>query len=230
MKIKALRVAFSHTVPVLTGYLFLGFAYGLLMHSAGFSAVVSVAMSLFVYAGSMQYAAVPLLCAPFAPFSALMLALMVNARHIFYGVSMLDKYRSCGKKEPYLVFALTDETFSLNVSARIPDNVSREDFYFFTSLLDHCYWVAATLLGGILGKALTLNTQGIEFVMTALFVTVFTGQWMESKEHRPALIGLGASALCLFVFGAAGFILPAMALMIAALLVMRKPLDKGAKA
>ncbi|MEG2931088.1 MAG: AzlC family ABC transporter permease [Ruthenibacterium sp.] len=230
MKSKALRMAFLHTIPVLTGYCFLGLSYGLLMHSAGFSVSVSVAMSLFVYAGSMQYASVPLLCAPFAPFSALALALVVNARHIFYGISMLNQYRACGKKAPYLIFALTDETFSVQISAKIPADVRQDDFCFFTSLLDQCYWVTATLLGGLLGGMLTLNTQGIEFVMTALFVVIFTGQWMESKEHRPAIIGLGASVLCLLIFGASGFILPAMGLMIAVLLMLRKPLDRGAGA
>ena len=219
------KAAFPHTIPVLTGYLFLGFAYGLLMRSAGFSALVSVAMSLFVYAGSMQYAAVPLLCGAFHPLSALMLTLMVNARHIFYGVSMLGRYRACGKKEPYLIFALTDETFSVNISAQIPHGINASDFYLCVSLMNQAYWVLATLLGSLLGGALTLNTKGIEFVMTALFVTIFTGQWMENREHRPALVGLGASAACLLLFGASRFILPAMVCIIAALLLLRKPLS-----
>lgn len=229
MRLRALRAAFPHTIPVLTGYLFLGMAYGLLMHSAGFPVWYAPFISLVVYAGSMQYAAVPLLGGPFDPLGALALALMVNARHLFYGVPMLEAYRAAGRKWPYLAFALTDETFSVNVSARPPEGVDRGWFFFWTSLLNQSYWVAASLLGGVLGGLLAFDTRGIEFVMTALFVTIFTGQWMDGPEHRPALAGLGASALCLFVFGAQRFILPAMALILALLLAMRGPLERGAQ-
>ena len=215
MKRKALRAAFPHTLPVLTGYAFLGLAYGILMQSAGFPFWYPALISLVVYAGSMQYAAVPLLGAAFDPAGAFFLTLMVNARHLFYGVSMLEPYRAAGKKTPYLVFAMSDETFSVNVSAGW--------FMFWVSLLDQFYWVAASALGGLLGRVLTVSTKGIEFVMTALFVTIFTGQWMEDREHRPALVGLGASVLCL---GAGNFILPAMALIVLLLLVMRPALDK----
>ena len=217
MKRKALRAAFPHTLPVLTGYAFLGLAYGILMQSAGFPFWYPALISLVVYAGSMQYAAVPLLGAAFDPAGAFFLTLMVNARHLFYGVSMLEPYRAAGKKTLYLVFAMSDETFSVNVSAW---------FMFWVSLLDQFYWVAASALGGLLGRVLTVSTKGIEFVMTALFVTIFTGQWMEDREHRPALVGLGASVLCLALFGAGNFILPAMALIVLLLLVMRPALDK----
>ena len=215
MKRKALRAAFPHTLPVLTGYAFLGLAYGILMQSAGFPFWYPALISLVVYAGSMQYAAVPLF-----------LTLMVNARHLFYGVSMLEPYRAAGKKTPYLVFAMSDETFSVNVSACPPEGVDRGWFMFWVSLLDQFNWVAASALGGLLGRVLTVSTKGIEFVMTALFVTIFTGQWMEDREHRPALVGLGASVLCLALFGAGNFILPAMALIVLLLLVMRPALDK----
>ena len=226
MKRKALRAAFPHTLPVLTGYAFLGLAYGILMQSAGFPFWYPALISLVVYAGSMQYAAVPLLGAAFDPAGAFFLTLMVNARHLFYGVSMLEPYRAAGKKTPYLVFAMSDETFSVNVSACPPEGGDRGWFMFWVSLLDQFYWVAASALGGLLGRVLTVSTKGIEFVMTALFVTIFTGQWMEDREHRPALVGLGASVLCLALFGAGNFILPAMALIVLLLLVMRPALDK----
>ena len=190
MKRKALRAAFPHTLPVLTGYAFLGLAYGILMQSAGFPFWYPALISLF------------------------------------YGVSMLDPYRAAGKKTPYLVFAMSDETFSVNVSACPPEGVDRGWFMFWVSLLDQFYWVAASALGGLLGRVLTVSTKGIEFVMTALFVTIFTGQWMEDREHRPALVGLGASVLCLALFGAGTFILPAMARIVLLLLVMRPALDK----
>ncbi len=227
VKIRELKAAFPYTVPVLTGYLFLGMAYGILMHSAGYPLWYAPMMSLLVYAGSMQYAAVPLLGAPFDPLGALMLTLMVNARHLFYGVSMLKPYRAAGRKWPYLVFAMSDETFSINVSAQPPEGVDRGWLFFWVSLLDQSYWVAACAFGGAVGEALTFDTRGIEFVMTALFVTVFAGQWQAEREHRPALAGLGASLACLALFGADAFILPAMLLIIGLLLALRGPLTRA---
>ena len=208
MKEKLWRAAFAQTLPVLAGYLFLGFAYGVLMRRAGFSTLWAVGLSLFIYAGSMQYAAVPVLTGAFDPIGAFLLSIMVNARHMFYGISMLEKYR---KWAPYLIFSLTDETFSVNVAAKVPQGVDETAFYAATSALDHAYWVGATLLGAVLGGVLTLEVKGIEFVMTALFVTIFTDQWL----------GLGGAAVCLAVFGAANFMLPAMALITGALLIWR---------
>lgn len=227
MKKKAFCAAFPVTLPVLTGYLFLGVAYGLLMQKAGLSVWVTLAMSALVYAGSMQYAAIPLLCGAFAPLSALSLALMVNARHVFYGVSLLPRYRKTGGYEPYLAFSLTDETFSVNVSANLPPDLAPGDFYFAVSVLDQSYWVAASVMGHLFGSALTLNTEGVEFVMTALFAVIATGQWMETREHRPALIGLGASAVCLALFGSERFILPAMGLILLLLLALHSPLERA---
>lgn len=227
MQRNAFRAAFPATLPVLTGYLFLGLAYGLLMQREGLSVWVTLAMSAVVYAGSIQYAALPLLSAPFAPLSALALALMVNARHVFYGISMLPRYRKTGRYEPYLAFALTDETFSVNVSAQIPPNVAPGAFYFAVSLLNQSYWVAASVAGHLFGNLLAFNTQGVEFVMTALFTVILTGQWMETREHRPALIGLGASGLCLVLFGPGQFILPAMALILLLLLALHGPLERS---
>ena len=176
MREKLWRAAFAQTLPVLAGYLFLGFAYGVLMRHAGFSPLWAVGMSIFVYAGSMQYAAVPVLAGAFDPVGALLLSIMVNARHMFYGVSMLGRYRRAGKWAPYLIFSLTDETFSVNVAAKVPQGVDETAFYVAASALDHAYWVGATLLGAMLGGVLTLEVKGIEFVMTALFVTIFTDQ------------------------------------------------------
>lgn len=176
-------------------------------------------MSIFVYAGSMQYAAVPVLAGAFDPVGALLLSIMVNARHMFYGVSMLGRYRRAGKWAPYLIFSLTDETFSVNVAAKVPQGVDETAFYAAASALDHAYWVGATLLGAMLGGVLTLEVKGIEFVMTALFVTIFTDQWLNAKRHGPALLGLAGAAVCLAVFGAANFMLPAMALITGALLI-----------
>lgn len=228
MHLKALRAALPHTLPVLTGYLFLGLAYGVLMRAAGFPVWMTALCSTLIYAGSMQYAALPLLSA-FDPAGAFLLSLMINARHLFYGLSMLGPYSGTGKKKPYLIFALTDETFSVNVSARPPEGVDRGWFLFYVSLLDQLYWVAASAAGAVLGGALPFDTKGIEFVMTALFVTIFTGQWLDHADHRPALVGLGASAACLLVFGAQRFILPAMALITVLLLCLRPAGGKAPK-
>ena len=164
---------------------------------------------------------VPVLTGAFDPIGAFLLSIMVNARHMFYGISMLEKYRRAGKWAPYLIFSLTDETFSVNVAAKVPQGVDETAFYAATSALDHAYWVGATLLGAVLGGVLTLEVKGIEFVMTALFVTIFTDQWLAAKRHGPALLGLGGAAVCLAVFGAANFMLPAMALITGALLIWR---------
>lgn len=221
MKKNALRAAFPQTLPVLAGYLFLGFAYGVLMRHSGFSVPWAVGMSLFVYAGSMQYAAVPVLTGAFDPLGAFLLSVMVNARHVFYGISMLGPYRRAGKWAPYLIFSLTDETFSVNVAAKMPPGADATAFYAAASVLDHAYWVGATALGAALGGVLTLDVKGIEFVMTALFVTIFTDQWLHTKRHGPALVGLAGAVVCLGIFGAESFMLPAMALITGVLLLWR---------
>ena len=225
MKRKALRAAFPHTLPVLTGYAFLGLAYGILMQSAGFPFWYPALISLVVYAGSMQYAAVPLLGAAFDPAGAFFLTLMVNARHLFYGVSMLEPYRAAGKKTPYLVFAMSDETFSVNVSACPPEGVDRGWFYFFVSLLDEFYWFLGATLGGILGGLLRFNTEGLDFVMTAMFVVIFMDQWLKEKHHFSAWIGLIASVACLLIFGADNFLIPTMICILVALTALRKPVE-----
>ena len=226
MKKKAFRAALPYSLPICIGFLFIAMSYGFLMRSRGFSVFYPMAMSAFIFAGSMEFVAVELLLSAYAPLHAFLLTLMVNARHLFYGISMLEKYKGMGWKKPYLIFGMCDETFSINCTVTPPEGVDRGWFMFWVSLLDQFYWVAASALGGLLGRVLTVSTKGIEFVMTALFVTIFTGQWMEDREHRPALVGLGASVLCLALFGAGNFILPAMALIVLLLLVMRPALDK----
>ena len=224
MDAKTLRAAFPHTIPVLTGYLFLGFAYGLLMHGAGYPAWLAVLCSLVVYAGAAQYAAVPLL-GVFDPAGTFLLTLMLNARHVFYGLSMLDKYQDTGKTKPYLIFSLTDETYSILVSVRPPKGTDERRFWLAVSGLNQFYWVAATAAGAWLGAAMPFDTAGVEFVMTALFVTLFTEQWLQTKRHRPARIGLGASLLCLWLFRT-NFIVPAMVLFVIFLLAQRNQLEQ----
>lgn len=221
-----MKAAFPHTVPVMMGYLFLGFAFGVLMQSKGFSFIWAVLMSLLIYAGSMQFVAINFLTGGTGIISIIMLTLMVNIRHVFYGLAMLTKFRDIGKKKPYLIFALTDETFSLLCSAEPPQNVNKNWFLFWIAFLDQIYWITGTALGGILGSILPFNTKGIDFAMTALFVVIFVEQWKSSKNHIPALTGLIGSALCLAIFGASNFILPAMILIVIIMTVCRGRLEE----
>lgn len=221
----AFKAAFPLTLPICAGFLFVGLAYGVYMNSKGFSFLYPMLMSMTVFAGSMEFVAVTLLLSPFQPLYAFFLTLMVNARHLFYGLSMLEKYRGVGAKKWYLVFGMCDESFSINCNAKVPDGVDRGWFMFFVTLLNHIYWVVGATLGGLLGGLVPVDMKGIEFVMTALFVVIFLDQWLTHKKHLPGLIGIIGSALCLIVFGADNFILPAMALMLALLTLLRPKLD-----
>lgn len=224
---RALAAAFPITIPVMVGYLFLGVAFGVLLQKNGYGVFWAILMSAVIYAGSMQFLAINFLTPGVGVLSIIFMTLMVNIRHIFYGLSMLERFRGTGKKKPYLIFSLTDETFSLLCSADPPQGVDRGLFYFFISLLDQVYWVAGSALGGLAGALLSFNTKGIDFAMTALFVVIFVNQWRESKQHLPALCGLSLTALCLLVFGADNFLLPALLLILAALLLCRRRLERG---
>lgn len=227
MKTKALKAALPHTLPVCVGFLFLGMSYGFLMRSKGFSFVYPMFMSLFIFAGSMEFVTVNLLLSTFQPLYAFFLAFMVNARHLFYGISMLEKYKNTGWKKAYLIFGMCDESFTVNCTAEVPADVDAGWFMFFVTLLNQIYWVSGATLGALLGYVVHFNTKGIEFVMTALFVVMFVNQWEETKEHRPALIGLGCSLLCLLIFKAGNFILPSMALIVACFSLIRIQMPKG---
>ena len=213
--------SFLDTLPVMAGYLFLGTGFGMLLHAKGYSILWAAAMSIFIYAGSMQYLAVDLLSGGASLVAAAITTLMVNARHLFYGISMIDKYKGCGWRKPYLIFALTDETYSLNCGGA-PEDVSDSKTYFFlVSLFNQCYWVTGSMLGVLVGSILPVSTEGIDFALTALFVTVFVEQWKSTGDHIPAMIGVLASVLCLLLFGAGNFLIPAMVLITIALTLYR---------
>lgn len=216
---KQLKTAFLTTLPVMAGYVVLGTGFGILLSSKGYNPLWTLAMSVFIYAGSMQYLAVDLLAGGAGLITAALTTLMVNARHLFYGISMIGKYQNAGKYKPYLIFALTDETYSLNCGALPQGITDGPRYYFLVSLFNHCYWVLGSLLGAVLGYVIPFSTEGIDFALTALFVTVFVEQWLSTKDHIPALIGLTASAVCLMIFGADGFLIPAMVLITLALAV-----------
>ncbi|WP_429472353.1 azaleucine resistance protein AzlC [Neobacillus sp. B4I6] len=222
----AFRAAFPYTVPIFAGFVFLGIAYGIYMNSLGFRAIYPILMSLFIFAGSMEFVAANLLLFAFNPINALFLTLMVNARHLFYGISMLDKYKGIGKKKFYMIYGLCDESFSINCTVDIPKNVDKGWFMFFVTLLNHSYWVIGSTIGGIFGSFVKFNTEGLDFVMTALFVVIFIEQWMKEKKHHSALIGVGLSTVSLFIFGGDHFIIPAMFAILGLLTLIRKPLEK----
>ena len=216
------KTAFLSTLPVMAGYVVLGTGFGILLSSKGYGPLWSLAMSLFIYAGSMQYLAVDLLSGGATLIASALTALMVNARHLFYGISMIGKYRDTGRFKPYLIFALTDETYSLNCGELPPSVTDAPAYYFLVSLFNHSYWMAGSLLGGVLGYVIPFNTEGIDFALTALFVTVFVEQWLSTRDHVPALIGVVSSVVCLMIFGADGFLIPAMVLITALLALYRK--------
>ena len=227
MKKRALKAAFPHTIPILTGFLFLGMTYGIYMRSLGFSFVYPMLMSLTIFAGSMEFVAGNMLLGSFNPFQALAMTLMINARHLFYGISMLDKYKGTGAKKFYLIFGMCDESFSINCTAKIPEDVDKGWFMFFVNLLNQCYWFLGATLGGLFGSLIKFNTEGLDFVMTAMFVVIFMEQWFKDKNHINAFIGLGISLISLIAFGADKFILPAMAGILIMLTILKKPLEKG---
>ncbi|MFB7142320.1 azaleucine resistance protein AzlC [Gottfriedia sp. NPDC056225] len=223
----AFRAAFPHTIPIFAGFLFLGIAYGVFMNSLGFSAIYPILMGLTIFAGSMEFIAANLLLISFNPINALLLTLMVNARHLFYGISMLDKYKGTGKKKYYLIFGLCDESFSINYNVDIPENVDKSWFMFFVTFLNHLYWVIGASIGGIFGSLVKFNTKGLDFVMTALFIVIFIEQWMKETKHLSAIVGVGLSAICLLIFGGNNFIIPAMLTILVTLSVLRrKPSEK----
>ena len=225
--LRALRAAFPQTIPILTSFCFLGLTYGVYMHSAGFSFLYPMFMSLTVFGGSLEFLLVSLLVGQFNPVQTILMAFMLQARHLFYGIAMLEQYRSAGWRRLYLIFGMCDETFSINCSAKIPEDVEPKDFYLCVTLLNHAYWVVSATVGGIVGSMLKFDTSGIDFAMTAMFVVILLERLLQEKVHISAIIGLFASVACLLIFGAEAFLLPSMALILVLLTVFRKPIEKA---
>ena len=217
------RYAFKRSLPVMAGYIVLGTGFGILLETKGYGVGWALAMSAFIYAGSMQYVAIDLLAGGASLISAAIMTLMVNARHLFYGISMLNTYKDySGIKKFYLIYGMCDETFSVNCSITPPPEIDRKWFMIWVTLLNQIYWVFAATAGALLGYVIHFDTTGIEFVMTALFVVMFLNQWEESKDHLPALVGLICSAICLLIFGSSNFIVPSMIFIIVAFTAERR--------
>lgn len=222
---RALKAAFPYTVPVLTGYLFIGFAFGVMFQEKGYNFLWAGLVSLLVYAGSGQYLAVNFFAPGVSFIQIVFLEFMVNVRHIFYGLSMLERFQNMGKKKLYMIFSLTDETYSLLCLTKIPKGVEEDKFLFCIAALDQSYWILGSVLGAAAGSAIPFPAEGIDFAMTALFVVIFVEQWLASDNHIPAWIGLACTGIGLLVFGSENFLLPSMAGIMALLLSCRKVID-----
>lgn len=224
---RTLKKAFKDSLPILAGYLALGIGFGVLLHSKGYSFLWALLMSCTIYAGAGQYAAVDLLSSGASLITTAVMTLIINARHFFYGFSLLDKYKGTGKAKPYMIFALTDETYSLVCTAKIPEGIDEKRYYLFLSILDQLYWISGCTIGALLGTFIPFDSTGIDFAMTALFVVIFVEQWLDTKEHLPAILGAATTLVCLFVFGAQYFIIPSMAFIAVELVFFRKRFEKN---
>ena len=222
---KAFKAAWPKTIPIMAGFLFLGFSYGVYMNVSGFSFVYPMVMSAVIYGGSLEFLTVSMLLSPFAPLQVFTVSLMIQARHLFYGISMLEKFKGTGLKKLYLIYGMCDETFSVNYVADIPEDVDRGWFMFFVTLLNQIYWVLGATLGGLFGSLITFNTKGLDFVMTALFAVIFLDRLMTEKKHYTAAIGVLSALACRLIFGADSFMLPTMGLMLLLLTAFKKPLE-----
>lgn len=233
MKMKVMKkkneyqYAFYQSVPIMLGYLFLGAAFGLMLQDAGYHCVWALFMSVFVYAGSMQFVLVTLLSGAQSLLQTFLMTLFINGRHVFYGLSFLEKFRKMGKAYPYMVCSLTDETYSVLCDLKVPEGLDEKKVSFLISLFDQLYWVIGSVAGGLLGRWMPFDTKGIDFSMTALFIVIVVNQWMENKEHFSALTGFLTSLLMLVLLGPDHFLLPALVLSMMLLIVFRKKTDKG---
>ena len=222
------RKAFLKSLPVMAGYVVLGIGFGILLRNAGYGVLWSAAMAVLIYAGSMQYVGIGLLAGGAGILTTILTTVMVNARHLFYSISMIDRYKNAGRYKPYMIFALTDETYSLLCDGETPDPEYADLYRFLVSLFNHLYWITGCVLGSLLGAVLPFSTAGIEFSMTALFIASFTEQWLRTKDHIPALTGLLATLLCLIVLGPKNFLIPAMLLITLILTLLRGRLGRKA--
>lgn len=220
------KYAFKQSLPIMAGYLVLGMGFGVLLESKGYGILWAFVMSFAIYAGSMQYVTIDLLTSAASLLAAALMTLMVNARHLFYGISMIDRYKNTRPYKPYLIFALTDETYSLVCSGEVPKNVDQNKYYFLVSLLNQSYWVIGSIIGNVIGSIFSFNSTGIDFSMTALFLVVFVEQWKSTKNHLSAIIGVISSIVCLLVFGANNFIIPSMISITILLTVLRSILHE----
>lgn len=226
MRRKALKAAFPYTLPIFAGFWFLGLAYGIYMNVSGFSFLYPMFMSLIIFGGSLEFVTVSMLMAPFAPVQTFVMALLIQARHLFYGIAMLDRYKGTGWKKFFLIYGMCDESFSVNCGVEVPEGVDKGWFYFFVTLLNYLYWFSGSTMGGLMGSLLSFNTEGLDFVMTAMFVVIFLEQILKEEKHYTGLIGLVSAVVCLVIFGPDNFMIPTMISILGMLTLLRRPLEQ----
>lgn len=220
-KTALIKYVIIRTLPILTGYVVLGIGFGILLEKAGYNILWAVVMAITIFSGTIQYVGIDLLTSGASLITAAIVTLMVNARYIFYGVATVDRYKTAGLKKYYMIFGLTDESYALICANRFPRGVNRHTYDFLVTLFDHLYWIIGCCLGALIGSKLTIDTTGVEFVMTALFTTIFVDQWRETKEHIPAITGVSVTVLCLIIFGPDNFLIPAMIIITTILTITR---------
>lgn len=224
---KAFIAAFPFTLPIFAGFWFIGLAYGMYAHVSGFSFWYPVLMAIVIFGGSLEFVTIAMLLSPFAPLQTFIVAFIIQARHLFYGIAMLDKFKNMGWKKFYLIYGMGDETFAINFTAKIPETVDKGWFMFFVTFLNQLYWVSGTAMGATLGSFLDFDMTGLDFVMPAMFTTIFMEQFLQERQHYTAWIGLAAAIICLIVFGVESFMIPTLLLILAAVTVFRKPIAKA---
>lgn len=221
-----LKEALKLSFPVMIGYVFLGMAFGILCEKQGYSAIWAFLMSFLVYAGSMQFVMLTFFHTGFNLVEVAIVTLTVNARQLFYGLSFLDVFTRMGKKKWYMIFSLTDETYSLLCAVPNQSEDRSKTLMFFISFFDQCYWIIGSVLGAILGSLLQFDTTGIDFAMTALFTVIFVEQWMYTKNHLPAYIAGVAILISAIIFHLSDFLLPALIILVALLLLFEKRVEE----
>lgn len=227
--IPALKAAFPYTIPIFAGYWFLGLAYGLLMNKSGFAFYWPMLMAMTIFSGSVEFVAVKMLLGSFHPLQSFLMAFLICARHLFYGISMLDKFKGMGWKKFPLIYGMSDETFSVEYTAKVPEGIDKGWFLLWITILDYSYWATGATLGGLFGGLITFNAKGLDFVMTAMFVTIFMEQWMKEKNHIASIAGIVISVVCLNIFGAEHFVIPAMIVMLLVFFGVRSKLEVKVK-
>lgn len=226
MRLRAFKAAFPYTIPIFAGYWFIGLTYGIYATTSGFSPIYPIIMAIVIFGGSLEFVTVSMLLSPFTPLQTFVMALMIQARHLFYGISMLDKYKDTGIKKFFLIYGMSDETFSITYTAKAPDGIDKGWFMLFITTLDQIYWISGVAMGSLLGSVLTFNTNGISFVMTAMFSVIFLDQWIKDNIHVHGIIGVVSSVICLIILGPDSFMLPTMVIVIALLTIFRKPMEQ----
>ena len=225
MRSKTVKLAFLKSLPVMAGYIVLGIGFGILLRKAGYGVLWAFAMSTLIYGGSMQYVGVDLIAGGASIITTAITTFMVNARHLFYSISMLRVYKNSGKYKPYLIYSITDETYSLLCDGNTPEGAEPELYRFLVSLFDHTYWIIGGVLGNLLGAVLPFSSAGLEFSMTALFIAAFVEQWLASGDHIPAITGALSTLACLLIFGSENFLIPSMLLITLVLTILRGRLE-----